>query len=179
MPFARRSGNCGPHNMITKFLFMSSAQRRLFQQGLPVLMYHKIDRVPRGVRDPFLYVSPSRFNEHLEMLEKHGYASGTLAAVRSVKDNRARQVIITFDDGAASVFAQALGILAEHQFRAIEFIVAGLIGKRNDWDIAKGESPDLMMNESQIREWIAAGHEIGSHTSTHPNLKRIPLAEAR
>ena len=165
--------------MVTKFLFMSSAQRRLFQQGLPVLMYHKIDCVPRGTRDPFLYVSPIRFGEQLRLLSERGYTGVTLEAVRTVTDNRARQVVITFDDGAASVFTNAMDILARHRFRAIQFIVAGLIGKRNDWDIAKGEAPDLMMDESQIREWLAAGHEIGSHTSTHPNLKRLPLAQAR
>jgi len=147
--------------MVTKFLFMSSAQRRLFQQGLPVLMYHKIDRVPRGTRDPFLYVSPIRFGEQLQLLSERGYTGVTLEAVRTVRDNHARQVVL------------------RHRFRAIQFIVAGLIGKRNDWDIAKGEAPDLMMDESQIREWLAAGHEIGSHTSTHPNLKRVPLAQAR
>jgi peptidoglycan/xylan/chitin deacetylase (PgdA/CDA1 family) len=158
---------------------MSSAQRRLFSMGVPVLMYHKIDCVPRGARDPFLYVSPSRFTEQLQLLSGHGYTAATLDAIPAVTDNRARQVVITFDDGAASVFTNALEILARHRFRAIQFIVAGLIGKRNDWDIAKGEAPDLMMDENQIREWLAAGHEIGSHTATHPNLKRVPLTQAR
>ena len=165
--------------MVTKFLFMSSAQRRLFQKGLPVLMYHKIDCVQSGTRDPFLYVSPVRFGEQLQLLTERGYSSVMLDAVRTVTDNRAGHVVITFDDGAASVFTNALDILARHRFRAIQFIVAGLIGKRNDWDIAKGEVPDLMMDESQIREWLAAGHEIGSHTSTHPNLKRVPLSQER
>jgi peptidoglycan/xylan/chitin deacetylase (PgdA/CDA1 family) len=165
--------------MVSKLLFMSAAQRRLFQDGVPVLMYHKIDCVPRDARDPFLYVSPSRFGEQLGLLSSHGYTGATLDTVPAVKDNRARQVVITFDDGAASVFTNALETLARHGFRAIQFIVAGLIGKRNDWDIAKGEAPDLMMDESQIREWLAAGHEIGSHTSTHPNLKRLSLPRAR
>ena len=208
--------------MLAELLFLSSAQRRLFQQGVPVLMYHKIDCVPRGTRDPFLYVSPARFNDQLRALSQGradsrkgrgrlvpaglpgttilrgdepspslsspflnrpcsegGYTSTTLDTVPNVTDNRARQIVITFDDGAESVFKNALDILARHRFRALQFIVAGLIGKRNEWDIAKGESPDRMMDEAQIREWLAAGHEIGSHTSTHPNLKRVPLAQAR
>jgi peptidoglycan/xylan/chitin deacetylase (PgdA/CDA1 family) len=165
--------------MISKFLFMSAAQRRLFQEGLPVLMYHKIDRVPRGSRDPFLYVSPGRFAEQLQLLTNRGYTGVALDAISAVTNNQARKVVITFDDGAESVFTNGLEILARHGFRAIQFIVAGLIGKRNEWDIAKGEAPDLMMDEGQIREWLAAGHEIGSHTATHPNLKRIPLAQAR
>jgi peptidoglycan/xylan/chitin deacetylase (PgdA/CDA1 family) len=165
--------------MAGKFLFMSSAQRRLFEAGVPVLMYHKIDCPPPGTRDPFLYTSRERFNEQLQLLARHGYSGATLDAISAASDNRARNVVISFDDGAASVFINALEILARRRFRAIQFIVAGLIAKRNDWDIAKGEMPDLLMDERQIREWLAAGHEIGSHTITHPNLKRIPLSQAR
>ena len=165
--------------MVARLLFLSGAQSRLFQRGLPVLMYHKIDRVPRASRDPFLYVSSSQFDEQLRALSGRGYTGASLDAVRTVSDNRARQVVITFDDGSESVFKNALAILARHQFHAIQFIVAGLIGKQNDWDIAKGETPDRMMDEAQIREWLAAGHHIGSHTSTHPNLKRVPLSQAR
>ena len=35
------------------------------------------------------------------------------------------------------------------------------------------------MDEAQIREWLAAGHEIGSHTLTHPFLTRISPQRAR
>ena len=35
------------------------------------------------------------------------------------------------------------------------------------------------MDAAQIREWLAAGHDIGSHTVTHPHLTHIPLAQAR
>ena len=31
----------------------------------------------------------------------------------------------------------------------------------------------------QVLEWLAAGHQIGSHTLDHPYLTRIPLAAAR
>ena len=35
------------------------------------------------------------------------------------------------------------------------------------------------MDSAQVREWLAAGHDIGSHTLTHPFLTRLPLAEAQ
>jgi peptidoglycan/xylan/chitin deacetylase (PgdA/CDA1 family) len=35
------------------------------------------------------------------------------------------------------------------------------------------------MDHAEIREWLAAGHEIGSHSCTHPHLSRIPLPQAR
>jgi peptidoglycan/xylan/chitin deacetylase (PgdA/CDA1 family) len=36
-----------------------------------------------------------------------------------------------------------------------------------------------MMDKSQVREWLAAGHQIGSHTVSHPNLTRLHAMEAR
>jgi peptidoglycan/xylan/chitin deacetylase (PgdA/CDA1 family) len=35
------------------------------------------------------------------------------------------------------------------------------------------------MNAAQIRDWLAAGHEIGSHTLTHPRLTRLTLRDAK
>ena len=35
------------------------------------------------------------------------------------------------------------------------------------------------MDAGQVREWLAAGHDIGSHTLTHPFLTRLSTAQAR
>ena len=35
------------------------------------------------------------------------------------------------------------------------------------------------MNVAQVKEWLAAGHEIGAHTLTHPRLTQVPPARAR
>jgi hypothetical protein len=35
------------------------------------------------------------------------------------------------------------------------------------------------MDESQIREWLAAGHQIGAHTCTHPRLSQFSKAQAK
>lgn len=35
------------------------------------------------------------------------------------------------------------------------------------------------MDAAQVREWLAAGHQIGSHTLDHPYLTRISPAAAR
>jgi peptidoglycan/xylan/chitin deacetylase (PgdA/CDA1 family) len=34
------------------------------------------------------------------------------------------------------------------------------------------------MDESQVREWLAAGHQIGAHTCTHPRLSQLSDAQA-
>lgn len=85
--------------------------------------------------------------------------------------------MITFDDGCQNVFDHGLEILARHQFRAIQFLVAGFIGRHNEWDMAAGDSREVLMDAARVREW-AAGHEIG-HSMTHRNLKKLSDAELR
>jgi peptidoglycan/xylan/chitin deacetylase (PgdA/CDA1 family) len=77
------------------------------------------------------------------------------------------------------VLRHGLEPLAATRFKAIQFIVADLLGGRNEWDVAVGEAPEPMMDAAQVREWLAAGHQIGSHTLSHPWLTRLPLAQAR
>ena len=40
---------------------------------LPILMYHKIDELPAGVRTPGNFVSPALFAEHMDALLAWGY----------------------------------------------------------------------------------------------------------
>jgi peptidoglycan/xylan/chitin deacetylase (PgdA/CDA1 family) len=53
------------------------------------------------------------------------------------------------------------------------------MGGQNNWEQAEGEAPAPLMDAAQVREWLARGHEIGSHTLTHPWLTRLPPAQAR
>ena len=157
-------------------IFLGAAQRRLIRRGAPIFAYHKIAEPTSETRDPFLYVRPKRFDEQLSALRDLSLAPGTLDEFAKAHNDRA---IITFDDGFTSVLRNCLKILSRHNFRAIEFLVAGSLGKQNHWDIAKGDVPEELMDESQIREWLAAGHQIGSHSMTHRNLRHLNPVEMR
>jgi peptidoglycan/xylan/chitin deacetylase (PgdA/CDA1 family) len=160
-------------------VFLSRAQQRLFRRGLPVFMYHKVAALPKATRDPFLYVSPGKFDAQLAALKQAGYSTAKLGDVRAMTDNRSRKIVLSFDDGCEDVLKNTFGILASHCFSAIQFLVANFIGKQNEWDIADGDVPERLMDEVQVREWLAAGHEIGSHSATHRNLKKLNADEAR
>jgi peptidoglycan/xylan/chitin deacetylase (PgdA/CDA1 family) len=69
--------------------------------------------------------------------------------------------------------------LAAQGYRAIQFLVSGLIGKTNAWQGTEGDTEQPLMDEAQIREWLAAGHAIGAHTITHPSLTRLSTEQAR
>ena len=166
-------------DLISSQLFLGPAQRRLFRRGLPVLTYHSVTQPPARARDPFLYVNPARFDEQLQLLRRHGFTSGSLDDFPVVSGNPAKKVVITFDDGYVNVLENALEILVRNQFQSIQFIVAGLIGGRNEWDAKHGDVVEPLMDAAQIRDWLAAGQQIGSHSLTHRNLAKLKPAEAR
>lgn len=154
-----------------------SPYRELFRQGLPILIYHKLGPRPAQVRLKGLYLSRRLFARQMAELKQAGFETITLDQVQEpFQDGR---IILTFDDGFANVLAHGLETLAHHRFRAIQFLVADFIGKTNTWDLPEGETPAPLMDAVQVREWLAAGHQIGSHSLTHPFLTRISLAQAR
>ena len=71
---------------------------------------------------------------------------------------------LTFDDGHASNYTEAFPALMELGLRATFFVVPTLVG-----------APDHV-EWSQLREMVAAGMEIGSHSLTHPFLDRLDPA---
>ncbi|HZF00451.1 MAG TPA: polysaccharide deacetylase family protein [Methylomirabilota bacterium] len=153
--------------------------RKLFETGVPALTYHKLGPRPRSVQLKGLYVGEKLFTRQLAELREAGFSTPPLTQIFPVAGNSQKQIALTFDDGFSNVLRHGLKPLAENKFRAIQFLVADLIGKTNEWEQREGEVREPLMDVAQIREWLAAGHEIGSHTLTHPFLARIPLELVR
>jgi peptidoglycan/xylan/chitin deacetylase (PgdA/CDA1 family) len=153
--------------------------QKLFQTGVPILTYHKIGARPRGARIKGLYLGEKLFATQLAELCGAGFQTPSLGRILQSAANSAPPIALTFDDGFANVFHHALKPLAENKFCAIEFLVADLIGKTNEWEQREGEVREPLMDVAQVREWLAAGHEIGSHTLTHPYLTRLSPPQAR
>lgn len=97
-------------------------------------------------------VTVDTLRNHLQVLSAH--------AVKGA-GNR-----VTFDDGHVSNYDRALPLLEETDARATFFIVASFVGKAAD-----------TMNAAQLRELSALGHEIGSHSWSHPVLTRCGSKE--
>ena len=151
--------------------------RRLFAEGNPVLTYHKLGPRPAKVRLKGLYLSERLLGRQLHELRAAGFASGLLE--KCAGPHAGGKVVITFDDGYVNVLRHGVEPLAANGFTAVQFLVADLLGKHNEWDVPAGEIPEPMMDASQVREWLAAGHDIGSHTLTHPYLTQLPRARAQ
>jgi len=151
----------------------------LFREGLPILTYHVIGPRPWGTRLKGLYVSPRLFNRQLAELRRAGFSVPSYDRAAELALPVSPTVLISMDDATRKTGEHALPILARHGCRAIQFVVAGLIGRSNVWQSAQGETEEPLMDDAQLRDWLAAGHEIGAHTMTHPRLTRIPREHAR
>ena len=142
-------------------------------------MYHKIAKRPRGVRLKGLYVSPDQFERHVRELKDAGFTTASLGELAAATTPLKNKVVFTFDDGFRNVLEHGLLPLGDAGFRAIQFLVPNYLGKINEWDLRDGEVPEALMDKHQVCDWLAAGHEIGSHSMTHASLDRLSVRDAR
>lgn len=150
--------------------------RGLFARGVPILMYHKLGPRPRHARLRGLYVDQALFRRQLAELRAAGYRSVLPGAVRK---GTSPGIAISFDDGFSNVFRYGMEPLHDHGFHAIQYLVVDQLGGQNRWEMTEGEVAQPLMDRGQVRDWLAAGHAIGSHTLSHPWLTRIARAAAR
>ena len=132
-----------------------------------VLTYHYLGEAPADAgRHRGLYVPAQEFRQQLlaiRSMKLTSVAPEEYDAGLAAGDLR-RRVWITFDDGARDNFDVALPLLKSAGLRATFFIIAerSLGGEKGYMDTA------------MLRELLAEGMSVGSHTLTHPRLARIP-----
>ena len=73
------------------------------------------------------------------------------------------KIALTFDDGPSTWTPTVLDLLRDHEARATFFVIGARVRERPE----------------DVRRIAAEGHELGSHTLTHPRLTEIPDDEVR
>src|SRR4029077_15654523 len=84
-----------------------------------ILAYHSVGTPEWGVND----VSPSDFERHLQIAVDDGWSFATPADV--IAEPGKPPLALTFDDGLASVLANAAPVLRHHGIPATMFVVTG------------------------------------------------------
>jgi peptidoglycan/xylan/chitin deacetylase (PgdA/CDA1 family) len=142
-------------------------------------MFHKIRECPASANMPRAYVSPAHFGKLLDELKRKSFQSISISDALHPKVKIRNCFVISFDDGYEGALIYAAKTMKERGFTAIQFLVANLLGQRNEWDLGLDTTMERLMNRTQVQEWLSLGFEIGAHTLTHPRLSRIPISEAK
>jgi peptidoglycan/xylan/chitin deacetylase (PgdA/CDA1 family) len=135
-----------------------------------ILMYHMIT-TPEAPIESRLCRTPDAFRQDMEQIHQAGYhvlpLSMVLDGIAGKVDLPEKAVAITFDDGIADVYENALPILQEFNYPSSVFIVSGCVNGYNDWGMVFGLPRKRMLKSSEIRAMSEAGVDIGAHTVNH------------
>lgn len=133
---------------------------------VPILMYHVTKTAPAGTPYPDLWVSKEDFNGQMQWLKDNGYTGITMAQLFKYWDEGFKlpdkPVVISFDDGYPSHDKVARPTLAKLGWPGVLFLKLGNVG-----------SPETGLTKKMVKNLVAAGWEIGSHTITHADLTSL------
>jgi len=142
---------------------------------VPILLYHRIGISPTNNQ---YYLAPEKFEQQMKLLHDWEYTvipvEQLVTAIKEGAELPPRPILITFDDGDISVYTTAFPIMKKYGLTGVVYIVGNYMGT------------DGYMSAGQIKELVAAGWEVGSHSRSHrdltrlaPELQRMEIVEAR
>jgi peptidoglycan/xylan/chitin deacetylase (PgdA/CDA1 family) len=136
---------------------------------VPILAYHVINVAPpQSSAPPALYVPADEFSSQMSALKAGGWHAVTLDQLQAywthgVSLGPGKPIVITFDDGYASQYTNALPVLKKLGWVAVENIaVAGLAPS------------DGGLTDSQVRGFIRAGWQLGAEG---PSTAKLTTAD--
>jgi peptidoglycan/xylan/chitin deacetylase (PgdA/CDA1 family) len=150
----------------------SSAAAKGGTQAIPILGYNVINSQPPGSTAPAsLYVPADEFSAQMQALKAAGWHAVTLDQViaywtHGTSLGSGKPIVITFDGGYASQYANALPVLKQLGWPAIENLPSTLL-----------PSSEGGISDSQVKSLVAAGWKLGVQGSAHPDLTTFSAAQ--
>jgi peptidoglycan/xylan/chitin deacetylase (PgdA/CDA1 family) len=144
-----------------------------------VLMYHRVN----AYRNNDMSVTPDKFAAQLRWLKNQGYENVRIRDLENglPHESDRRRVILTFDDAYQDNYVEAFPILQRFGYTAIFYVPVDFVGSDRmdlrDLKESNRAERNRRMTWEQLRDMVAGGMEIGSHTLSHSKLTTI-AAEA-
>ena len=121
------------------------------------------------------------FAEQLRFLAREFSPTSLSQAVERLRLGKSKgdEVVVTFDDGFQNQLDNAAPLLAEHGFSACFFLVGDLLDADREQAVAFCRDQLHLPLPVEPLDWDGAGrlvelgHEIGSHTRSHPDLTSL------
>jgi peptidoglycan/xylan/chitin deacetylase (PgdA/CDA1 family) len=140
-------------------------------EPVPVLMYHVVTAPKPGTPYPGLWTPEPVFAAQMRALKRAGFHAVTLQdAVDSWTKGLIlprKPIVISFDDGYSSQYRNAARILRRLGWPGVLFL------ETKNLHVAGG------LTVREVKQMIAAGWELGSHTVTHPDLTTLDASALR
>jgi peptidoglycan/xylan/chitin deacetylase (PgdA/CDA1 family) len=140
---------------------------------VPILMYHVINPPPASAPYPGLYVPAAEFAAQMRALKAAGWHAVTMNQLeanwkRGVPLGPGKPIVLSFDNGYASQYTNALPVLRELGWAGVENIqLTGLPPSQGG------------LTEAQVRGLLAAGWELDTQGISHADLITLDAAELR
>ncbi|MCA9164902.1 MAG: polysaccharide deacetylase family protein, partial [Planctomycetales bacterium] len=155
---------------------------------LGILTYHRVADRPSSLPAPLHNVTPRRFYEQLLGLKRRGFQFWALDRVLACHHSGTPVprgvVVVTFDDGFATVCQQSLPILKDLQIPATVFLNTAYVDTQQPfpfdaWGVAhRDEAPAdtwRPLSWMECEELVASGLvSVGAHTHTHEDFRGRP-----
>jgi peptidoglycan/xylan/chitin deacetylase (PgdA/CDA1 family) len=150
---------------------------------MKILSYHSISE---EFNDPVfgqITVNPSLFKRQLSILTRFGFRFMTPQHFNELLTSDynipKKTVLLTFDDGYKDFIKNAFPLLIEYKISAIVFIVTGLVGKVNEWDIKKGSKSIELLDLNELKELEEKEIMLGSHSVSHADLTSLSMEDLK
>ena len=118
--------------------------------------------------------SPEGFEGQLAELKRRNYDFVSLAELVDEIQRRGTEppmsAVVTFDDGWLDNFEFALPVLKRLSIPATFFVTTA---QRRD-----GVQDSKRMGLTQLRELVHSGMNVGGHSRSHPDLRKLPAEKA-
>jgi peptidoglycan/xylan/chitin deacetylase (PgdA/CDA1 family) len=155
-----------PHSTVT-----GTATGKPGSATVPVLMYHVINPPPAGAPFPGLYVPADEFAAQMQALKAAGWHAVTMDQLeaywtRGVPLGPGKPIVLTFDNGYASQYLNAMPVLKR----------LGWVGDEN---IQLSGLPPSQggLTDAQIRGMLAAGWELDTQGISHADLIALDASQ--
>lgn len=131
---------------------------------LPVMMYHHIQPLDeaKASGQSALTVTTEFFEKQMKYLNDKGYHVVSITSLTDFFQNGTglpkKSIVITFDDGYADFYTNALPILRQYGYPATLFIPTGLMNNPG------------YLSWNQISEAAGSGIYVANHTWSHKNV---------
>jgi len=133
-----------------------------------ILTFHSVDE-----SGSVLSIAASQLRSLVESIRASGHRIVSLREILRAPDAPDR-VALTFDDGMASLHANALPVLRDLGAPATVFLTTGWLGRDNRWPSTPPGTPRMaMLDWSQARALRDAGWSVEAHTVNHPDLRAL------